>query len=160
MLVLDTDIASAFAKADALDLILKLFKSGIHITPEVYEELQVPLSYGYMYPKEIFDKVKILDLTPEEQRSYRDMLNENINLGKGELESISVCIERDCTFSSLDKNAIKFAEKKKVKVIVLKAILKGLWKNKVCSEKEVRDLVNKIEEEDNRTIDSGGVFDD
>ena len=76
MLILDTDIVSAFTKADALDLILKLFKGELHITPEVYEELQVPLSYGYMYPQEIFNKVKILDLTPEEQRSYRDMLNE------------------------------------------------------------------------------------
>ncbi len=151
---------SAFAKAEALDLILKLFKDEIHITPEVYEELQVPLSYGYTYPREIFDKLKVLDLTPGEQRSYRDMLNKNINLGKGELESISVCIERECTFSSLDKNAIRFAEKKKVRVIVLKAILKGLWENKVCSKKEVRDLVNKNEEEDNRTIDTEGVFDD
>jgi len=37
MLILDTDIASAFAKSGHFDVLIKLFE-GVGITPGVYEE--------------------------------------------------------------------------------------------------------------------------
>ncbi len=56
----ELDVISAFAKADSLDLILKLFHNELYATPKICEELQAPLQYDYFYPKEIFKKVKIL----------------------------------------------------------------------------------------------------
>ncbi|MDF1534299.1 MAG: hypothetical protein P1P69_07340 [Methanosarcinaceae archaeon] len=44
MLILDTDIASAFAKAGHFDVLIHLF-GKVGITPMVYEELQVPLMH-------------------------------------------------------------------------------------------------------------------
>ena len=69
MLILDTDIASAFAKSGHFDAMVKLFGS-IGITPGVYEELSVPLEYGYEYPEEIFEKAKLVTISDEEQREY------------------------------------------------------------------------------------------
>jgi predicted nucleic acid-binding protein len=42
VLVLDTDIASAFAKSGHFDVMMKLF-GNVGITPTVYEELLTPL---------------------------------------------------------------------------------------------------------------------
>jgi hypothetical protein len=57
LLILDTDIASAFAKAGHFDVLIKLF-GKVGITPMVYEELQIPLMHGYTYPDEIFNNAK------------------------------------------------------------------------------------------------------
>jgi hypothetical protein len=54
LLILDTDIASAFSKSGHFDVLIKLFGS-VGITPCVYEELLTPLEHGYEYPKEIFE---------------------------------------------------------------------------------------------------------
>lgn len=160
MIILDTDIASALAKGKGLDLLLELFQNDVYITPKVYEELQSSVNYGYSFPQEIFEKVKVLDVTSQEQRQYRKMFHKTVSLGKGELEAISVAKERNSLFSSLDKKALKLAQKKKVKVMVLKAILKGFWKKKVCSKEDVRKLVERIEKKDSRVIDIEGVFED
>ncbi|MEA1925544.1 MAG: hypothetical protein U9M95_06720 [Candidatus Altiarchaeota archaeon] len=103
MILLDTDIASALAKAGGLDLALELFNKQVHIIPKVYEELQASVGYGYVFPQELFEKIRVLDVTPEEQRTYRRMLSRHMTLGKGELESVSVALERGCLFSSLDR---------------------------------------------------------
>jgi len=139
MIILDTNIISAFTKAEVLDVILKLFDNN-------YEELQAPLNYGYSYPKEIFRKVKVLTPTKKEQEKYLKALLENTTLGRGELEGIYIAKERNYKFSSLDKKAIEFAKSKGVSVIVLKAILKGLLMKKVCSEEELKNLIKKIGE--------------
>jgi len=69
LLILDTDIASAFAKSGHFDVIMKLFES-VGITPDVYEELLTPLEHGYEYPKEIFEHVELVTISDEEQREY------------------------------------------------------------------------------------------
>ncbi len=158
MIILDTDIISAFAKADSLDLVLKLFRNEIYITPKICEELQMPLYYGYSYPKEIFKKVKILTPNPEEQEIYLETLSKNTILGKGELEGICIAKERNYRFSSLDKKAVEFAKSKGIKVVVLKAILRTLLEKRICSKEEVRSIIKNIEERDNRTIDVEEIF--
>ncbi len=59
--IIDTDIASAFAKVDRLDLILRLFhKKEPVITPEIYKERRVPITYGYSFPHLILQKLKLI----------------------------------------------------------------------------------------------------
>ena len=46
-----TDILSLFAKAEAMGLLLRLFRvERIPITQSVFNELAVPLEYGYQFP--------------------------------------------------------------------------------------------------------------
>jgi len=49
--LLDTDILSLFAKAGAIDLLLRLLRvERLAITQGVFTELTVPLEYGYRFP--------------------------------------------------------------------------------------------------------------
>jgi hypothetical protein len=53
--ILDADIVSAFAKIECLELLLDLLsKHPVFITPRIFEELSVPLDYGYTFPLKIF----------------------------------------------------------------------------------------------------------
>ena len=50
MILLDTDIASAFAKAGYVNILVDVFMHKIAISKEVFDELMVPVYYGYHFP--------------------------------------------------------------------------------------------------------------
>ena len=154
MIGLDTDFASVLAKVGIIGLIKKLF-SGKHeliITPKVYEELRVPKEYGYTYPDEIFKNIEVLTVESQEQKLYMELLNTNPALGKGELESITVCINRSAIFATLDEKAKQFAKDQSIHVLHIHTILKMLLKTGLCSESEILDIVKNIEVKDKRII--------
>lgn len=97
MLLLDTDIASAFAKAGHFNALINLFRS-VGITTEVHEELLTLLEYGYEYPREIFAMAELITVSEEEQREYLKIKEKHAKIGKGELESIVVCLKRGYLF--------------------------------------------------------------
>lgn len=152
MLILDTDIASAFAKAGHFDVLIKLF-GKVGITPMVYEELQTPLMHGYTYPDEIFNKAELVTISEEEQRDYLKLKVEHSKIGKGELESIVICRRRGFLFSSFDKKAVSIAKEFGVNVITAGAIFKGLLLKGVATKKEVLKILRDIESSDNRLLE-------
>lgn len=155
MIILDTDIASTFAKADALDALIDLLSARheVYITPRIYEELQIPLAFGYGFPKEILTHVKVLDLSTDEQRDYRGLLKQCPTVGRGELEAIVVCKRRGGIFSSLDRQALRVAASQGVSTLPLGAILHEFVGRRVYSKAELRVLIEKINRVDNRHID-------
>ena len=152
MLLLDTDIASAFAKAGHFKLLLRLFERP-GITPGVYEELLPPLEHGYDYPREIFESVELVTLTDEEQRDYLKLRSAGLRLGKGELESICACLNRGFLFSSLDKRALMEARDLGVKIVTGGAIFQGLLVRNIGTKEEILNVVRAIELADNRLLD-------
>lgn len=151
--IFDTDILSAFAKIDALDLLKKLFsKHDVFITPEIYEELSVPVDYGYTFPLKIFEEFKIINPDEKEESTYREFLRTNRRIGKGELEAISICINRKCYFASMDEAAISFAESKDVITICLHSVLRSLWESGILTKEEVKKIISEIEQKDNTKI--------
>ena len=151
MLILDTDIASAFAKSGHFDVMVKLFES-IGITPAVYEELSVPLEYGYEYPKEIFENAKLVTISDEEQREYLKLKRRLARIGKGERESIIVCLKRGYLFSSFDKKAIMVAKDIGVEVVTAGVIFEGLMVKDIATKEEVLKIAMDIEISDNRVL--------
>ncbi len=154
MIVLDTDFVSVLAKAEIIGLVKKLF-SGKHdliFTPKVYDELNVPKEHGYTYPDEIFKNIDVLTAESKEQKMYIALLSDNPTLGRGELESIAICINRSAIFATLDEKARQFAKNRDIHVLHIHTVLKMLLKTGLCSEKEVVDIVKKIEKMDRRTI--------
>jgi len=151
---LDTDLASAFAKVNAITLLVELLHEGyeIYITPRIYEELQVPLSYGYDFPKIIFEHVPVLNLKKGEQEEYRSLIREFPRVGRGELEAIAVCKHRRGIFASLDRKALDIAKANGVPVLVLGAILLEFLKRGLYSKEELEVLIREINEKDNRDI--------
>lgn len=153
VLLLDSDIASAFAKIDRLELLKKLFSDyEILITPEVYEEILVPIDYGYTFPAKIIEFFDIVTPSREDIKGYKKLLLDKTNLGKGEIESIVVCKNREYLFSSMDDKALKFAKGCGVKTISLHAILRSLLKSNIVKEEEAREIIKEIEEKDKTTI--------
>jgi predicted nucleic acid-binding protein len=151
--IFDTDILSAFAKTDCLPLLKKLFsKHDVYITPEIYEELEIPIDYGYNFPLKIFEEFAILTPNEKEQEIYRLFLKANRSIGKGELEAIAICINRKYYFSSMDEVAISFAETNDVTTISLHSILRSLWESAILTKKEVHELILRIEQKDNTSI--------
>jgi predicted nucleic acid-binding protein len=151
MLILDTDIASAFAKAGHFDVLNKLFGS-IGITPRVYEELLTPLEHSYEYPKEVFEKAELVTISDEEQRGYLKLKGEHSKIGKGEVESIVVCLKRGYLFSSFDKRALSVAKELGVNFITAGAIFKGLIVRGIATKEEIFRIIRDIETSDNRDL--------
>ena len=157
MLILDTDIASAFAKSGHFDVMMKLFES-IGIAPTVYEELLTPLEHGYEYPKEIFEKVELVTISGEEQREYLKFKKKLPKIGKGEIESIIICLKRGYLFSSFDKRAISVAKELEVKVVTAGVIFKGLMVKGIAPKEEILKIVRDIEISDNRMLEVEQLF--
>ncbi len=158
MIVCDTDIISAFAKAEALEELIILFKD-VYIVPAVYFELKKSLEAGYTFPQNIFGKIKTLELSAEEKETTKDFASHIKTLGIGELESIVVCKTRDFLFTSFDKSAIKFSEQNGIKTVLGKPILRSLWSLSICSVERVKEIIKLIEERDRRLLDIEGIFD-
>jgi predicted nucleic acid-binding protein len=153
VIILDTDVASVFAKITRLELIKRLFsKHRVVITPEIYGELATSLDYGYTFPLDIFRYFEVLYPSEEENEEYQRLLIEKRRLGKGELEAISVCKHRGYVFSSIDSAALRFAEENGVETIWLYSILRSLWESGLQSKGEVRAIITEIEKKDNTVI--------
>jgi len=152
LLIVDTDIASAFAKAGHFDALIRLF-GKVGITPMVYEELQIPLMHGYTYPDEIFNKAELVTISGDEQRDYLKLMDEHSKIGKGEIESMVVCRKRGFLFSSFDKKAIFVAKESGVKVMVAGVIFKGFLLKGIATKNEVLKILQDIETSDNRSLE-------
>ena len=159
--IIDTDMASVFAKIERLELLKRLFsKHRIVITPRIHDELMVSLQFGYSFPKDIFKHFKVIYPTNEESKDFRDLMSQmSTPLGKGELEAISICKSRRSIFSSMDQIALKFAEDFGVETVGLHSILRAFWKSRLLSEIDVEAVIRDIEEKDNTKIkDKNSIF--
>jgi len=160
--IIDTDLASAFAKANRLDLILRLFqKKEPVITPEIYKELLTPLSYGYSFPRLIFQKIKVIYPTDKEATEFQEMLLTYSKLGRGELEAIVLCKNRGYAYAAIDRRALNFAQSMNVVIFPLDVILRLLWMENVITKAEARELIVLLEEKDKlKIIDAEKIFKD
>lgn len=152
MLILDTDIASAFAKAGYFNVLIMLF-GKVGITPMVYEELMTPLMHNYVYPNEIFKMAELVTISEEEQREYLRLKEIHSKIGKGEGESLIVCMKRGFLFSSFDKKAISVAKKYNIDVITAGVIFKGLIIKGIATKEKVLKIIHDIEISDNRLLE-------
>jgi predicted nucleic acid-binding protein len=159
-IIIDTDIASAFSKIERLDLLLAIFSHHLFfITPRIFEELSVPLDFGYTFPLAIFNSIEVLYPTEDENEVYQDMLLGNKSLGKGELEAISICKSRGFVFSSMDLAALRLALSLRVEILDLHSILQAFWKSGIKTKDEVKAIIKELEDKDNTLItDSHLIF--
>lgn len=152
-ILFDTDLISSFSKIERIDLLEKLFyKIDLCISFEVFKELLVPLDYGYSFPNIIFNKCQVVYCEKDEIELFQNRLLENKFLGKGELESITICQSRNFFFSAIDQKAIDYAQSQGITVFPLKLILRLLWKQGILSKPEVRGLILELEHKDKLMI--------
>jgi hypothetical protein len=105
--LLDTDLASAFAKVEWLELSVRLFAGvDLGIAFEVYKELLVPLEHDYYFPEAVFAVCETLYPHPEEMVTIQRRLVDMKALGRGELETITICQARGWFYAAIDQKAM------------------------------------------------------
>ncbi|MFP4394985.1 MAG: hypothetical protein ACLFTI_06945 [Anaerolineales bacterium] len=148
----DTDILSIFAKARALPLLCRLFESErLPITPRVFDELLVPLEYGYDFPDRIFALAEVVAVEPDEIEAYESLRFEG-RVSAADAEVIAVCQQRGWTYVSMDQVALRCAEDRRVRTIDLHAILQAMLKGELLDRDELSALIERMEQEDHTTL--------
>ena len=154
-ILFDTDILSTFLKADAIQHLEALFcNDRLLITPEVYSELKVPKEYGYDFPDQIFNsnRFELVQLTDKEIDEFKLNLLDVKTIHSGELEAITIAINRGYIFCSKDVKALDYAVAHGVEVLYFHTILKALWKFDVLTQGKVEALMDTMEQADNMMI--------
>lgn len=147
-IVCDTDVLSALAKIDGLTLLTQLFHGHQVVTSNgVYEELAFIKQEGYDFVDRIYASVEIIPMSAIEQEKYHSFLSYT-QLGKGELQCISICIFRKFPFITNDKKAKRFSEQNKVITWDIPDLMKALWKTGIKSKDEVKRILTALEKKD------------
>jgi hypothetical protein len=103
--LLDTDILSLFAKADAIDLLLRLFHvERLAIIQGVFNELAIPLEYGYQFLHRVFGHSTAVSLSSDELTLYETLRLEGI-VSTADAEQIVVCQARGWVYVTMDQVA-------------------------------------------------------
>lgn len=160
-ILFDTDILSTFAKADAIQYIEILFPNAhLLITPEVYSELKVPKEYGYDFPDQIFnsDRFELVQLSDKEIDEFKTNLLDVNTIHSGELEAITIAINRGYLFCSKDVKALDYAVSHGVEALYFHTILKALWKFGVLTQDKVAALMDTMEQVDNMIIKNRDII--
>lgn len=135
-----------FAKIDSIDILILLFKDRIVITPRIRDEIST--FNLWILPLTVTSTIKTVPLTHKALEEYVQ-LQENVTLGRGELEAIAYCKAEKCIFVTNDRKARELAKAEGVLVISFQALLKALWKKKLKTKEEVRKIFEMIKEADN-----------
>jgi predicted nucleic acid-binding protein len=147
--IVDTDILSMFAKADAVAALGQFLGEGrAAMTPAIRDEIAVPLQYGYEFPGRALSRISVVPLTRQAWHEYEQLRAIGAPLGRGELEAIAFCMAEGALFATNDLAARQFAQERGVQVISLQAILRGLWLSGMQSKSSVRELFERIKQAD------------
>lgn len=145
MFIIDTDILSMFAKADALDILVMFFgKEQLGVTPAIADEITVPLQYGYDFPTQILASIPVVSINRTIAENTVKFGLSSTKLGRGEREAIAFCQIENACFVTNDTVARKFAQEQGVNVFSLQAILRALWISGVKTKVDVRVLFERI----------------
>lgn len=137
--IVDADILSMFAKADAIDLLQDfLGRERVAMTPAIRDEVSAPLQYGYTFPQKILSRIPVVSLTARSWQEYERTWEAETALGRGELEAVAFCSVEEAVFTTNDYAAQTLARSRGVRTVSLQAILRGLWVSGMRDKAEVR----------------------
>ena len=77
-----------------------------------------------------------------------------VSFDEGELESVAACKLRKITLLTNERSVKNWCVKEDIKYADLPDLLRACWQSKVMSKKEVKTLIEEIEEKDNITFRS------
>lgn len=150
--LIDTDILSIFAKADALPILCRLFQcERLPITPGVLDEILVPLEYGFGFPRRILARAEIVSIAPEETKDYETLRLQG-KLSAADAEMIAICKRRGWVYVTMDKVALQCAEEFGVRTVDLRALLEAIKRAGLLSLEQLQALIERMEREDRTVI--------
>lgn len=141
MIIADTDFLSAFLKIDCLELIFKALETKeIIIAKAVLHEFEQAPVYSKLLDalQSKDEKILVKNATPIESE----------DLGRGELESISLAQKFNGLLLTNDGKAAKFAESRGVTVMDVPIFLLHCKTSEHISNKELIQIINDLKEKD------------
>jgi predicted nucleic acid-binding protein len=157
MIIVDNNILSTFAKIGRLDVLFRLFpQRQIAIVPAVYNELRFGIRKGHVQLEDVMEMVekksiRLITLT-EAEIFLKPTLP--VSFDEGELESVAACKFRKITLLTNERSVKNWCVKEDIKYADLPDLLRACWRSEVMSKKEVKTLIEEIEEKDNITFKS------
>lgn len=146
--LLDTDVLSIFAKANALSLLCRLLGcERLPITTGVFNEIVVPLEYGYDFPRRIMAVTETVLMSSDEVTIFEALRLEG-KVSATDAEIVALCQRRSWIYVTMDRAAARYAEKRGVRTVDLHALLKAVLVGGLIAEDKLRLLVDQMERED------------
>ena len=146
--LLDTDILSLFAKTDALALLRQLLGlDRLPITTGVFNEIVVPLEYGYEFPHRIIAEATTVLMSPDEVATFEALRLEGA-ISAADAEIVAICQHRAWIYVTMDRVAAHYAEQFGVRAVDLHALLKAMLASGLLDEEQLRSLVKQMEQAD------------
>lgn len=150
--LIDTDVLSIFAKADALPTLCRLFQcEQLPITQGVLNELLVPLEYGYDFPQRILARTEVVSVSPEEIEDYETLRRQG-KLSVADAEMIAICKRHGWIYVTMDKVASRSAEAFGVRTVDLRALLEAIKRAGLLDLEQLQVLIERMEREDRTRI--------
>lgn len=153
MFFADTDILSAFTKANAIKYLKELCKE-LNISPSVYEELMRAKHAGYSFVDEILRNTEIILLSEDEFEDFRNLLETRKDLHEGECQLIVLCKSRKSILLTNDRFVKKYCRKNNIDFLDLEDLLRALKLRKILKHDELKKLIEDIEKKDFTIIKS------
>lgn len=143
--LIDTDILSLFAKSDAIELLLRLLRvDTLTITQGVFNELAVPLEYGYRFPHRVFATSTTVSLSTEELTIYEALRLEGI-VSAADAEQIAICQVRGWVYITMDQVAARTAQQHGVRTISLPSLFMALQRAGILDDDSLCTLLDDME---------------
>jgi len=143
--LLDTDILSLFAKADAIDLLLRLLHvDSLTITQGVFNELAVPIEYGYQFPYRVFANSTTVSLSPEELAIHATLRLEGV-VSVADAEQVAICQVRNWIYITMDQVAARTAQQHGVRTIGLHSLFRAFRQASILDDDDLRALLDEME---------------
>lgn len=145
MVVVDSSSLILLAKISILDKVLKNSKKKLTVTQEVYKEST--------FKQETFD-AKLITKRFEESLIHKkeiknvglyNKIRKDFNLGKGEAESVVLCLESEKGLITDDRKAINTCKILKIKFTTAPNLLVRLYKNGLITKNESESYIEKLE---------------
>ncbi|MCK4466232.1 MAG: hypothetical protein KAU83_11025 [Bacteroidales bacterium] len=152
MVIVDNNILSTFAKIDEIDLFFDIFKNqDIGVTSAVYQEFKHGLELGHSFLEKILTLIekKTIKLVPLTEKELLSKSKLPTSFDKGESESVIISKMRHYKLVTNEKIVKNYCQKHNINFIDLPGMLRFLWKKNLLSKNRVKELVVKIECQDN-----------
>lgn len=147
----DTDILSAFAKADAIKY-LKELCTTLNISPSIYEELMRAKRSGYSFVDEILLNAEITLLQEKEFKEFQGLVESEPQLHEGECQLLALCKSRGGILLTNDKLVKKYCNRNGIAFLDLEEILRAMNLKNILKREELKKVILDIEKKDWTTI--------
>lgn len=157
MIIADTDILSAFAKIDRLELLLELFQiEAINVANSAWNELEYSLRLGRSYAQRILHlaetgKLQVVYPDEDEVQILRTLPP---TLSEADCEALSIASQRGWTVLSNESRIAHYGSAMGVYVFSIPDLLRAFWRTGILTKQQVQDLVQLLEEFDRMRFSS------